>query len=300
MNENASTEILWVNVLRVAATFAVVFLHVSAQVVMRVRDTSSMHWWIGNIADASVRWCIPVFVLLSGFLLLDPSKNEGVWLFYKKRASRIIIPLIFWTVFYVLFQIGISRQFNLTTTLMNILIGAPYVHLWYLYMILGLWLFTPFLRTYIRNSSNRERCFLVIILLLFASIVTTIRYLLFGSTVTIFTIFIPYIGYYICGYQLGTMRNVNFSGRCLLGVFIICAFIGAMGMGIAANKNSLLRGLFFYDYFAPSVIGMSISIFLFVRSRFEIQSGVTKAIQSTVNRIAPNNSWNLRFSLCFA
>lgn len=59
------------------------------------------YWWISNVYDSISRWGVPVFVMVSGALLLDTSKQEGILTFYKKRLSKIFIPIIFWTAFYL-------------------------------------------------------------------------------------------------------------------------------------------------------------------------------------------------------
>src|SRR5216117_2766854 len=70
-------DLLWIEQARGAAALAVVILHVSAGVVRGVSDVTSAAWWIGNIVDSAMRWCVPVFVMISGALLLDPAKPLG-------------------------------------------------------------------------------------------------------------------------------------------------------------------------------------------------------------------------------
>lgn len=93
----------WFNNARVIAILAVVLLHVSSRVVMW-SELGSNDWWYANLYDSLVRWCVPVFVMISGALLLSPEKAEPLGLFYKKRASRILFPLVFWSLFYMLWD----------------------------------------------------------------------------------------------------------------------------------------------------------------------------------------------------
>ena len=66
---------VWLDNSRIIAILAVVFLHVSAGVVTEsVIGTES--WWVGNLYDSLVRWCVPVFVMISGAVLLDHSKKK--------------------------------------------------------------------------------------------------------------------------------------------------------------------------------------------------------------------------------
>lgn len=81
------------DVLRVIGAFSVVWLHVSAVVVRNDPDLRSMTWWVGNVADALSRWCVPVFVMLSGAMLLD-GKIRQLQEFYTRCFMRLL-PLFF-------------------------------------------------------------------------------------------------------------------------------------------------------------------------------------------------------------
>ncbi len=98
--------------LRVGATLAVVWLHVSAGVVLDNPDVHSMSWWTGNIADAFSRWCVPVFVMISGALVFSNTKNGTLGEFYKNRAMRLFPPLVFWTAVYLVLRAQTEDDFN--------------------------------------------------------------------------------------------------------------------------------------------------------------------------------------------
>jgi len=93
---------IWLDNSRIVAIYAVVFLHVSAAVVLG-NEVGTEYWWIGNIYDSAMRWCVPTFVMISGALLLDPDKQEDLKTFYAKRLSRILIPILFWSAFFSIF-----------------------------------------------------------------------------------------------------------------------------------------------------------------------------------------------------
>nr|WP_308217632.1 acyltransferase family protein [Paenalcaligenes niemegkensis] len=84
------------------AALAVVLLHCAAVPLTRALDHGSVDWQWANVYDAATRWCVPVFVMISGVLLLNPDKQESVKRFYLRRARRILPATLFWTVFYLL------------------------------------------------------------------------------------------------------------------------------------------------------------------------------------------------------
>ncbi|WP_175637699.1 acyltransferase family protein, partial [Dickeya dadantii] len=73
----------WLYIARIVSTFAVIVLHVSAYTVA-LADLGTFSWWVGNLYDSLVRWCVPVFIMISGALLLSPEKVESLSIFYKK------------------------------------------------------------------------------------------------------------------------------------------------------------------------------------------------------------------------
>src|SRR5262249_47848051 len=149
-------DFLWIDQARSAAALAVVVLHVAAGVVGGVSDSTSFAWWVGNIVDSAVRWCVPVFVMITGTLLLDLEKPMGSFsAFYVRRAARLGGPLVFWSALYLIYNA--ARDYlkfghvDLDTLAGMLLAGQPHYHLWYLYMLLGLYLSAPFVRVLLQH-----------------------------------------------------------------------------------------------------------------------------------------------------
>ena len=107
--------------------------------------------------------------MISGALLLDPSKQEELKTFYTKRLSRILIPIIVWSAFFLAWAFAKSivkgNELALIDLLKRLLSGKPHYHMWFLYMILSLYLFTPFFRKIVTHSSKNELLLFIIILL---------------------------------------------------------------------------------------------------------------------------------------
>jgi surface polysaccharide O-acyltransferase-like enzyme len=139
----------------VAATFAVVVLHVAARGVVDA-SYGSASWWIANLYRASTCWCVPAFIMISGALLLNPQRFQPAAVFYRKRMGRILIPLAFWTVFYL----GLRASFeglSWPEAARDVVRAGPYGHLWFLYMIAGLYFVTPVLQPFVRSTTRRDQ-----------------------------------------------------------------------------------------------------------------------------------------------
>ena len=84
----------WLDYLRVIALFGVIIGHVAADFYRGYGEVGMADWWLSNMVNASVRFVVPVYVMVSGALLLGRSYSMED--FYKKRALRLIPPLLFW------------------------------------------------------------------------------------------------------------------------------------------------------------------------------------------------------------
>jgi surface polysaccharide O-acyltransferase-like enzyme len=139
-------------------------------------------------------------------------------------------------------------------------------------MLIGLYIITPFLRTYIASSSLKERYALIIIIFTFAALNSVLDYFVFNNMIsniqTVFSMFVPYVGYYISGYQIRVIDKQRSSSFILLFLALVCLLAVFLGTGFVVNTYGLLKGLFFYDYFSPTVICMSVCIFLLFSNIF--------------------------------
>jgi surface polysaccharide O-acyltransferase-like enzyme len=287
----ATADIVQLDLLRIAAAFAVVLLHVSAGVVLNPDDTP-LQWWGGNIGDAASRWCIAVFVMISGALLLAESRPLTPREFYTRRAARLLAPLIFWTVLYLAY-----RRFNDHTGLGELvrdtLKGAPYSHLWFLYMILGLYAVTPLLKTLIANSDRTTLTITAAATFLIASTDRTIWLTAMSAhhdkdaPHTFLLLWLPYTAYFLAGYIL-----VKWPVHISAAAAITCAVISTVLVSCVvsyAHNHGWQDPYFAYDSFNPLGICMSLPLFAYLshlpvscspttRRRFQSLAGLTLGI----------------------
>ncbi len=88
--------------LRLLAIAAVVAIHVFGLLVSAGRR-GSPHWWGAVVIDIGLTWAVPVFVMISGALVLAPRAHAaGPAVFYRKRFARIVPALLVWHLVYLL------------------------------------------------------------------------------------------------------------------------------------------------------------------------------------------------------
>lgn len=143
---NTSTNrIAYLDELRIIASLAVILIHVSSQYLFQV-NIGSHEWKCFNTYLIDTSWAVPVFCMISGSLFL--SRDIPIKTILAKYVLRIVIIFTIWSLFYALL---FERANGINSILASFIRG--YSHLWFLYLIAGLYLITPILRHIATNTT---------------------------------------------------------------------------------------------------------------------------------------------------
>jgi surface polysaccharide O-acyltransferase-like enzyme len=172
MEQKIKDNIGWVNLLRVVACLLVILSH-SCDPFVAQFDTDRNSFLSGVFVGSLVRPCVPLFAMMTGVLLLPI--HIGMRDFYKKRISRIVVPLIFWSIVLPILFFVYLNYINPSTTNPAITKGDHTVQatlskfytfvfnfnfdtipLWYLYMLIGLYLIIPIVSVWIKHASKQD------------------------------------------------------------------------------------------------------------------------------------------------
>jgi len=191
--------------IRVISCLCIIGVH---SFVVQEDGTYDFIWWFMTGVHAITRIGLPMFVLLSGVLLLN-SKEEKTSVFYTKRFIKIVIPLYIYSLIYIYGFAYIEGNYiiNFAYVIKQITSGPITYHLWYVYMIIGIYLCTPYIKK-MCNSLTEQECKNLFILILTISI---IKYLLpvFNINVGITNlIFVDWTLIFILGYLI-TKEIIN-------------------------------------------------------------------------------------------
>ncbi len=257
--------------MRVAAVVAVIVIHLSCNLVTAVKDPRAPLWCYGNILESYARWCVPLFVMVSGRLLLGRRIPGALGAFYGRRLRRVGMPFLFWFFFYMAYGSwrldrelpGAAELFERLWTLRGTF------HLYFLPLILGLYAFTPAMGAF-RKFRLRTQWTIALLALAVGSAVgawgawhgeaynpiTSIPY-------NIVTIGLPFIGYYLAGYA----SRVWEEGRRRVSgwpwvVFTAAGAATAFGTFFLASVfETGGRTFYFYSYLSPPVVVMSLAAY---------------------------------------
>lgn len=168
-------------------------------------------WWVASLATFSTKWAVPTFVMVSGALLLRPPADRSATVFFRRRLSRIGIPLVVWHVVYITLSITVlTNSVQPRRILARFLRGESYTGLYFFWLILGLYLITPLLWPVVAAVSRRALGLVGVLLVATAALNTSALQVIGrleggrnpAGDPTMFTQFVPYIGFFILGYAL--------------------------------------------------------------------------------------------------
>lgn len=147
------------DLLRVLACFMVVLVHTDE--FYYIAPNGILHdpanFWVA-VYSSLCRCSVPLFVMISGFLLLPVSEAPSS--FFKRKFTRVLYPFVFWCAIYALYP-WIAEGASLSTALVNITkipvnFGTEVGHLWYVYMLIGIYLFAPIISPWLQTASKRQ------------------------------------------------------------------------------------------------------------------------------------------------
>lgn len=212
------------------------------------------------------RFAVPCFIMLSGAFILDNKKNAEYKSFYTKSFAKIGVPTIVFSLLYILYRIpvGLIDKDKGITLLKDILSGAPMYHMWYLYMLIGIYALAPVVIRFKESITEKMFYRVSFVFLILAGISWwTSKVQLNWDIGRSF----EYLGYFMSGYCIrkifsGKSNNRKAFTFILAGIFIeICA----AGVEYKRIMNGIPKADVKYSIvgpYSPFIVPASILIFL--------------------------------------
>lgn len=311
----ASSRVVWLDVVRLIAMFTVVCCHCTDPFNFypgTAPNIEDIKFW-GAVYGAVLRPCVPLFVMITGALLLPVRGDASV--FYKKRIPRVFFPFLIWSVIYNLFPwitglLGVEPRVILDffpysgeevmrqslAVSMGYIAELPFnfsildVHMWYIYLLIGLYLYLPIFSAWVEKASEKAKLwFLAVwgVTLLIPYYNEFVAQYLWGTcswnSFGMLYYFAGFNGYLLLGHYL---RNHDWTGRqaALIGVpmFVVgyaVTFFGFRYMTALPNLTDEILELFF-TYCSLNVVMMTIPVFMWAK-RVNVRSEwVIKALSN--------------------
>ena len=149
-----------IDLIRVIACFLVMLTHSGEIYYINdegglIKDDNNIY---PGVINSLSRVCVPLFVMISGYLLLPMKTDYSTFL--KKRFTRVSFPFIAFCIFYDIYYYIRGRYtlgemfWNIPGILLNY--GTAVGHLWFMYMIMGVYLYIPIITPWIQTAKKEH------------------------------------------------------------------------------------------------------------------------------------------------
>ncbi len=288
MPQPKSNQIEWISNLRFIALVGVIMLHASAVLLTQYGKVPLSNWLTADFFNALVRFSVPVFVMITGALNLG--SDYGPLEFIKKRLTRIVTPFLFWSLIYVGYawyngELDFDNDAHTNTKLVlhQLKYGASY-HLWYVYMLIGLYLFMPIMGRFVKAATQKEIGYFLILWLVI--MLTEQPYLLRYKPVVEVRYFEGYLGYLVLGYYLANQHLKFECPQLIAGLTFVSSVLVITSGTYFLTVSKYTITTIFYEPLGPFAVCLSASLFLFIKYRAAKLPAVIILIRDFVGRYA--------------
>ena len=300
LSNQKNQHIVWLDVVRFIAMFTVVCCHCTDPFnfyPVTAPNIGEIKLW-GAIYGSVLRPCVPLFVMITGALLLPVRGDAST--FYKKRIPRVFYPFLIWSVLYNLFPwitglLGLNPQIILDffpyageevmqqsfSVSLEYILMIPFnfsilaVHMWYIYLLIGLYLYLPVFSAWVEKASERAKLMFLLawgVTLLLPYYYQFVSNYLWGTcswnSFGMLYAFAGFNGYLLLGHYL---KNLEWSLKKTLAIGIpmfavgyAVTFLGFRHITALPEYTDEMLELFF-TYCSLNVVMMTIPVFMLAK-----------------------------------
>ncbi len=251
------------SVMRIIACLAIVVLHTMFAVSGYFRDSiSAGDLLVSKTIENNMMWAVPLFLMVTGVLQLDPSRELTLHKLYGKYVKRVFGSLVLFSFVFRIFDMIMDHEVftvpGLLYAMLEMLTSKGWGHLWYLYLLIGLYIFMPFYRKIAECCSDRELRYLCAVYIVFISLIPLIETsginigFYIGESL-IYPLYL-YLGYMIHNDRLHIPASAAWAAFIISTALIILFDLMKYGGGAAIPD-------FVFGYSSPLIIIQSAGIF---------------------------------------
>ena len=273
MNQTMQNRNIQYDLLRILAAFSVVMLHSAAQHWYDL-PIDSLDWKVVNAYDACFRFGVPIFVMISGAIFLDPLRELDMRRLYRHNILRLVVIYLLWGAVYGLMDCYHYGFSSLTwKEILKEMLSGRY-HLWYLPMLIGIYVLLPVLRSWVHNAQKQNLQYFLTLFVVLQVLRTTVmtfvkngelRHLLSLGEIQMAS---SYLGYFVLGYYIVHIGIPQKYHKC----FYLAAVPGVVLNILISNAQTARDGIpngGIYDCFCLFTFLIVVAVFLFFAERIK-------------------------------
>lgn len=249
----------WISWLRTAAIVAVLTIHTTASTAAAPDARESTVGVVAIGVDLGAHWAVPVFVMVSGALNLDPDRYRGARDFWRRRVLRLVPAVVFWHAWYIGVRWLRGDTMEAADLAQRVYEGEIFTQLYFFWIVLGLSAVTPLLMPLLRRWGRRGAGV--------AGLVGAGGTAVAAATLSMADVenavlwWLPYLGVYLLGFALAQVR--------LRGVALALTIAAGVVLGLAlpwqwenAAAPAWLQSVAPVSYYGAGMVLYSVIVFV--------------------------------------
>ncbi|WP_028863052.1 acyltransferase [Psychromonas aquimarina] len=271
--------IFYLDFLRCIAALAVIAIHVLGPFRYLYGEIPDSEWLAATGINSLTRWAVPVFMMISGALLLSSERAFNCEHYLTKRLSKVAVPFVGWTLIYAVIG-GFTGGGWSSTAVMQILNDSPnepvWYHLWFFYDFIPLYFVIPFLIPVLKKASPE--------LVKLAVMSWMVMFLMNWLKVESFLLenLVLYTGYLVLGWYLFNRDNSKELKYWLIGggCMLVFNFFGSWQMAVESGEYSS----FFMGYKTLNTVIIGAMLFVTAQTYADKISGKLRALVLVISK----------------
>lgn len=254
---SAKKRIIYLDILRIAACYFVIVVHVSANR-LSVLPRDSFDFQVSLFLNTLAITAPALFFMLSGAVFLNPASPElSIKKLWSKYILRMAVSYVFWSFLYTFITWCPYYTLSLETVkayILEFFTGTPMYHMWFIPTIISIYMVLPFLRP---AFADKQRCkYYLVLFAIIQFLIPTVLVLDFSHIYLLESIYskipyllcVGYVGYFVLGHYLNT-EDFNKNTRILIYVLGILSLVIETGINsyisLDANTTDYRMGSMF-------------------------------------------------------
>ena len=252
---NGRKRIFYLDFIRALAIILVLVVHIARPFFNSAPHGTYYTHIVAPLFDFGIMG-VPLFLMISGALLLNRKYEIGDFL--KRRYSRVLIPFLFWSVVTIVIRILFDNQAANLPSIFLIFVNGY----WYVWMILGVYLFIPIINSFIREYGMKGIEYFLVIWAFVMFLNTIGQYPFYKLELTNFA---GYLGYLVLGYYISNKKfKLSNTSMIVLSLVLFMIFT-LISMDYTISMSYLKHKLAYYQYETIIVALQSAGLYMFLR-----------------------------------
>jgi len=239
------TRVVYADYIRIFAMLMVILLHCICDYANKGENFGKSLWWVTGLLNEITRTGVPLFFMVSGFLLIDSVDTRNIGQFYKKRFLKVLIPfLIYFVFYYCYYRIDRNLPFWSIDFLKELFGSGSAYHLWFVYSLLFLYLFVPFIKMVAEKASVKALVGFFLLTIIHTTIKPFLN-IIFADNMYFYLSedgVVGYMGFVVLGYILGKYEFRFDKWIIALGLVAIPVFAYFNFDMLRSGKSAVFSG----------------------------------------------------------